>query len=87
MTNIKKSAFCVNCGKILNPKTLVCDACGTDYNDKPKCEHFYTKYFFERDLIKCSVDWCLKCEKCGEVTRFACSENMINDILDRLIRF
>ena len=33
--------YCENCGKIINRKTLICDACGTDYNEKPACEHFF----------------------------------------------
>lgn len=35
--------YCENCGKILNKNTLICDACGTDYNDCPNCE--YKKQF------------------------------------------
>lgn len=33
--------FCEGCGKVINPQTLICDACGTDYNEKPQCDCLY----------------------------------------------
>lgn len=68
--------ICVNCGKIVSEKTLICDACGTDYNKKPKCEHFYNQYCACRNLKDCSVILSLKCKRCGEVTDLKCSEEM-----------
>lgn len=73
-----KKFMCENCGKLVNPKTLICDACGTDYNEKPKCEHFYNKYYAYRNIKDCSVILSLKCERCGEVTDLKCSEEMFN---------
>lgn len=76
-----KKFMCVNCGKIVSPQTLICDACGTDYNEKPKCEHFYTEFKYARYPIQCSIQLLLRCEKCKEVTLLNCSENMIFDML------
>lgn len=72
--------LCINCGKINNPETLFCDACGTDYNVKPKCEHLYTEWRYADDPIKQCVRLLLKCGKCDEVITLTCSENMMNSL-------
>lgn len=73
-----KKFMCVNCGKIVSPQTLICDACGTDYNEeKPKCEHFYTEWKWNQDPLHCSIILLLKCEKCKEVTLLNCSKDML----------
>ena len=77
---------CVNCGKIINPKTLICDCCGTDYNDKPKCEHFYTKWMHMPNPIECADLLMFKCEKCNEVITLNCSVNMYHDVLEMLMK-
>ncbi len=76
----RKRQVCENCGKIINPNTLICDACGTDYNEKPKCEHFYTKWNFAPNPINCSAVLMFKCEKCNEVITLNCSETMCRDM-------
>ena len=72
--------LCENCGKILNPRTLICDACGTDYNEKPKCEHFYTKYHMNQDIKHCAIRLELKCERCGETTVLNISEYAFDEL-------
>ena len=79
-----KRLVCVNCGKIVNPNTLICDACGTDYNEKPKCDHFYTEFMYERLPINRSVVVMLKCGRCGEITSLNCSEELFADLYKRL---
>jgi hypothetical protein len=74
--------YCKNCGKLINPSTLVCDACGTDYNDKPKCEHFYTDWVYDPDPVHLTVKFMLRCGKCHETIMVECSENMIKSMLD-----
>lgn len=75
--------YCKNCGKLINPSTLVCDACGTDYNEKPKCEHFYTKWSFVPNPKECAGLFMFKCEKCNEVITLNCSERVWHDIFGR----
>jgi hypothetical protein len=75
---------CVNCGKPL-PPSLVCVCCGTDYNEKPKCEHFYTEWIFEPNPKECAGIFMFKCGKCGEVIKLNCSERMCQDIFRRLV--
>lgn len=79
-----KRLVCVNCGKIVNPNTLICDACGTDYNDKPKCDHLYEKYFVERNPLNLTIELSLKCGRCGEITTLICKERMFDDLFKRL---
>lgn len=75
---------CANCGKVL-PPSLVCVCCGTDYNEKPKCEHFYTKWTFAPNPIECTGVLMFKCEKCNEVITLNCSESMCLDMFGRRV--
>lgn len=77
---------CVNCGKIINPKTLICDCCGTDYNEKPKCEHLYTEWKYSEDPIHNGFKIWLKCERCGEFTELNCSKDLLFDLIYRSVR-
>ena len=45
--------MCINCGKWVSDKTLICDACGTDYreNKEPQCDHVYDKFEVERNSM------------------------------------
>ena len=70
---------CINCGKVL-PPSLVCVCCGTDYNEKPKCEHFYTEWSFMPNPKECADILMFKCEKCGEVITLNCSESMCSRV-------
>lgn len=76
---------CVNCGKIINPKTLICDCCGTDYNEKPKCEHLYTEWNFAPNPRTNSAVLMFKCEKCNEVITLNCSDRMWFDMFGRCV--
>jgi len=69
--------YCENCGKILNKKTLICDACGTDYNEKPPCDHFFDKYILQPEFRSVSFILGFKCKKCGEIVKLNCDEQMI----------
>ena len=81
---MKKRIVCVNCGKIVNSSTLICDACGTDYNDKPKCEHLYDKYFVRENPLNLTIELSFKCEHCGETTTLICEKRMFDDLFKRL---
>lgn len=70
-----KRRECVNCGKLL-PPSLVCVCCGTDYNEKPKCEHFYTDWIWTPNPKECAVLMMFKCEKCNEVITLNCSDSI-----------
>ena len=80
---MNRNMFCENCGKRLD-KTLICSACGTDYNEKPVCDHFFTRFTFTTDFKKCSTKLCLQCEKCLEIVTLNCSEGMLLDLSDSL---
>lgn len=80
-----RRAECVNCGKILNPQTLICDACGTDYNEKTKCEHIYDMWEIVPNPRECAYDLYLFCGNCGETTVLKCSEGLGRDFVRRLL--
>ena len=69
--------YCENCGKILNKDTLICDACGTDYNERPKCEHFYTNYMIEPIELDNTVNIHFKCGKCKESIILKCDIDLL----------
>ena len=69
--------YCENCGKILNKSTLICDACGTDYNDYPKCEHIYSKYMIEPVGLDNTVNIHFKCAKCKETISLKCEIDLL----------
>ena len=69
--------YCENCGKIINKKTLICDACGTDYNEKPACEHFYNHYMLMPEPKTASFILGFKCRKCHDTIKLNCDEDMI----------
>ena len=73
--------YCENCGKLLNKNTLICDACGTDYNGKPICEHLYDKYMIVPHEIDQTIWLHLRCSKCKESTALICSRGMIADLV------
>lgn len=73
--------YCENCGKLLNKHTLICDACGTDYNEKPECEHLYDKYMIVPHEMDQTIWLHLRCSKCNEVTALICSRGMIADLV------
>ena len=77
---MSKRFMCENCGKLVDPDTLICDACGTDYNEKPKCEHFYSKWIWTPNPKECAILMMFKCEKCNEVITLNCSESMCRDM-------
>ena len=77
--------YCKNCGKLINPSTLVCNACGTDYNDKPKCKHFYTKWMREPNPQECAELLMFKCNKCGEVITLNCSDRMCSEMFSYIL--
>lgn len=68
--------YCENCGKILNKKTLICEACGTDYNEKPKCDHFYDFFAYMDEPRTCSTTLVFRCSKCKEEIKLNCDPNM-----------
>lgn len=68
--------YCENCGRILNKQTLICEACGTDYNEKPQCDHVYNKYMICEEPIDDTVWVHFRCRKCDEVTVIPCERNM-----------
>ena len=73
--------YCKNCGKLINPSTLVCDACGTDYNEEPNCEHFFTDWKYARNPLENSTCLLFKCSKCNKVVLMNCSDDMIRGML------
>lgn len=73
--------YCKNCGKLLNPQTLICDACGTDYNEtpkKPECEHIYDKVCFAADTLRCCDTLIFKCAMCGALLKVPLSDELTN---------
>ena len=74
--------FCVNCGKRLD-NTLICTACGTDYNLKPKCEHLFDSYMLNEDVIHDYYDLHLKCKKCNEVITLNITKGLCRCIFER----
>ena len=68
---------CDGCGKVINPKTLICDACGTDYNEKPQCNCLYSEVAFYEEPIQCCRVLLFKCKKCGNVLNVPVSETLI----------
>lgn len=69
--------YCKNCGKIINPKTLICDACGTDYNEKPRCEHLCDKVGISFDMLEFRGTLSFKCQKCGELLKIPATYELI----------
>ena len=72
--------YCENCGKILNKKTLICDACGTDYNEKPKCEHLFNQYTLIPNQREQTYTLGFRCQKCRETIELNCDRGLIHDI-------
>ena len=70
--------YCECCGKPINNRTLICDACGTDYNEKPICEHIYGMIEMCDDPKYLLTHLYLKCEKCGEVTSLKCNSRLFS---------
>lgn len=68
--------FCENCGKKLD-KTLICSACGTDYNEKPVCEHVFNSYMLNEDARNCYYKLYLKCEECDEIIELHVTRGML----------
>jgi len=79
----RKGVLCVNCGKLLNMKTLICDACGTDYNEKPQCDHVYDQWEIASSPMEFHCDLYLKCSKCGEFVKLKCDPYMLRDIASK----
>lgn len=73
--------YCENCGKILNKKTLICEACGTDYNEKPQCNHFFTKWCYTEEPIYGTAKLVFRCSKCKETIELNCSLDMVNSMM------
>ncbi len=80
-----KRTECVNCGKILNLQTLICDACGTDYNPKPKCDHIYDHWEIIPKSLECAYDLMFLCQNCGEITKVRCTEGLARDLWRRIL--
>lgn len=76
--------YCENCGKILNKQTLICDACGTDYNEKPKCDHVYNEFMIQEEFRDMNILLLFRCEKCKEVTVIPCRESMFHQLIGKL---
>ncbi len=76
--------YCENCGKILNKKTLICEACGTDYNEKPECDHIYNEYMICEEPLGMKIMLHFRCEKCNEVTVIPCRESMFYQLIRKL---
>ena len=72
--------YCKNCGKLINPSTLVCDACGTDYNDKPKCNHLYSRLAFSDDAVRCCGTILFQCRYCGYVLKVPVETAIVRQI-------
>lgn len=81
MSTLKNTNICINCGKIINPRTLICDACGTNYGEE--CEHLFSEYRYTTNPIDRTVLVLLKCSKCENITHILCTEDMIKDIFER----
>ena len=75
--------MCINCGKWVSDKILICDACGTDYreNKEPQCDHVYDKFEAELNSMDFVYNLWLKCEKCGETIELRCTEGLIHQII------
>lgn len=76
--------YCENCGKILNKQTLICDACGTDYNEKPECDHVYNEFMIHEEFRDMKIKFLFRCEKCKEVTAIPCRESMVYELIGKL---
>lgn len=72
--------FCENCGKKLD-KSLICSACGTDYNEKPVCEHLFDSYMLDKNYIQDFYNLHLKCEKCNDVISLRITPGMLRYFL------
>ena len=83
--NIKRRE-CANCGKLL-PPSLVCVCCGTDYNEKPKCDHVYDRWEVDSGSpMEFHCNLYLRCGKCGELIKLKCDPYMFKDIASYFIR-
>jgi len=71
--------YCECCGKPLNKRTLICDACGTDYNEKTVCDHVFDEFEMCDDPLNLITNLFFKCEKCGEVISLKCNSRLIRN--------
>lgn len=63
------NTICNNCGRPINRKTLICEYCGTDYNEYdpvPKCEHVYDKVYACQNIKDLTTNLTFHCKNCGE---------------------
>ena len=70
--------ICEGCGKLINPQTLICDYCGRDYNEKPKCDCLYDQIGFWEDTIRCCGTLGFRCKKCGNILKVNVTESLIS---------
>lgn len=78
--------ICSNCGRPINKTTLVCEYCGSDYNEysaEPICDHVYNEYFLDMSPRNLNVNLHLKCEKCGEIVDLHITQGLIRDLTGR----
>lgn len=70
--------ICKNCGKNIDDRNPVCPMCGTDYREKPICEHIYDKVEIYRDFKNCCEILNFWCVKCGHIEKIKCADGVIH---------
>ena len=83
------NTVCSNCGRPINHKTLICEYCGTDYNEYdpvPECEHVYNRVFVTRNIKDLTCDLIFQCKHCGEEVTLKCEDYMISNMFNSGMR-